>query len=65
MREFVLCDMTADGLSAYVARQLGTFFPDERPPSGGSGAAYMKDALARTHLCFSGIEKRNSATASG
>jgi serine O-acetyltransferase len=58
MSEFVLRDMTADGLSAYVARQLGTFFPDGRPVPVAALQPYMKDALARTQLCFSGIEKK-------
>ena len=58
MGEFVLRDMTAEGLSAYVARQLSTFFPDGRPIAADAVQPYMKDALARTRVCFSGVEKK-------
>lgn len=58
MGEFILRDMTPDGLSGYVARQLGTFFPDRRPMLADALQRYMGDALERTHLCFSGIEKK-------
>lgn len=58
MREFVLRDMTADRLSAYVARQLETFFPDGRVTPATMLQPYVDDALERTRLCFSGIEKK-------
>ena len=58
MNEFILRDMTPDGLSDYVARQLGTFFPDGHLPQSAALQRYVGDALERTRLCFSGIQKK-------
>jgi serine O-acetyltransferase len=58
MSEFILRDTTPDTLSAYVARQLGTFFPDGRFVLAEALQPYMGEALERTRLCFAGIEKR-------
>ena len=58
MGEFILRDMTPDGLSGYVARQIGTFFPDGRPVPAAALQPYMEAALERTRVCFSGIEKK-------
>ena len=55
--EFILRDMTPDRLSGFVARQLGTFFPDEHAIPAQTLRSHMGDALERTRLCFSGIEK--------
>jgi len=58
MGQFILRDMTADGLSAYVARQLETFFPDRKDISVKTLQPYMDETLERIFLCFSGIEKK-------
>ncbi len=58
MREFILRNIKADALAAYVARQLGMFFPDGQTFSADALQPFMKDALARTRACFSGIEKK-------
>lgn len=58
MSEFVLRDMTAEDLCAYVAHQLNRFFPDNRPVAPGQLRSVMGEALERTHACFAGIEKR-------
>lgn len=58
MGEFVLRDMTAEDLCAYVAHQLNRFFPDNRPVAPGQLRTVMGEALERTHACFAGIEKR-------
>jgi serine O-acetyltransferase len=58
MSEFVLRDITADGLSAYIARQLETFFSAGRVMPATMLQPYVDDALERTRLCFLGIEKK-------
>ena len=58
MSEFFLRDMTADGLSSYVARQLSTYFPDGRSIQAQTLQPHMDEALERTRRCFSGIEKK-------
>lgn len=56
--EFLLRDTSADALADYVARQLGIFFPDGRQAPAERIRSFMDDALARTHACFSGIERK-------
>ena len=58
MSDFILRDMTPANLSNYVARQLSTYFPDGRVISAETIHAFMSDALERTRLCFTGIEKK-------
>ncbi len=58
MEEFLLRDMTPDGLTAYAARQLGTFFPDGHPMLAETIRPFMDEALERTRLCLTGIKKR-------
>lgn len=58
MCEFILRDMTAEDLCAYVARQLNHFFPDNRPVSPDQLRLVMGETLERTCTCFTGIEKK-------
>jgi len=58
MSEFILRDMTAEDLCAYVARQLNHFFPDNRPVSPDQLRLVMGETLERTCACFTGIEKK-------
>lgn len=57
MVEFVLRDMTPERLSAYVSKQLTVFFPDGCSPPVGVLHPCASEALERTRLCFTGIEK--------
>ncbi|MDD5299064.1 MAG: hypothetical protein PHD65_01060 [Gallionella sp.] len=58
MSEFILHDMTAEDLCVYVARQLSLFFPDNRPVLPEQLRTVMGEALERTCVCFTGIEKK-------
>jgi serine O-acetyltransferase len=58
MNEFVLREMSAQELSAYVARQLCMYFPDGKNISAHTIKPYMAEALERIHACFAGIEKK-------
>lgn len=58
MSEFFLREMTPERLSAYVARQLETFFPDGRRIEAAILQPHVNIALERTHLCFRGIERK-------
>lgn len=58
MSEFVLRNMTPYELSAYVGRQLCTFFPDGQTIPADVLKPYVDTALERTRICFSGIERK-------
>jgi serine O-acetyltransferase len=55
--EFILRDMTPDGLATYVTRQLGAVFPDGRTSSADSLRPHVQTAIERIRLCFTGIDK--------
>lgn len=58
MSVFILRDMTAEDLCAYVTRQLNLYFPDNRPVSPARLRLAVDEALERTRVCFAGIEKK-------
>lgn len=58
MSEFVLRGTTPADLCIYVTRQLNLFFPDDRPFSPTQLHPVMDEALERTRICFTGIEKK-------
>lgn len=58
MSEFILRDMSAEDLCAYVTHQLNRFFPDNRPVAPEQLRPVIGEALERACACFTGIEKK-------
>lgn len=57
MSEFILRDMTPADLCSYVVGQLNLFFPVKHSVLPEQLRPVIGEALERTRVCFSGIEK--------